>query len=133
MDLVVAPQVTSPIRESSDISSALEDVQLQGLDSLLSVNEISDFFIWELNGEETPLSVTYDYRNRKRRQLIEKRFLENGSFYIFSPKILREHQNRMGGKIGMKIMESHKMFDINNPADFKLSEVVMRGYDLDKT
>ena len=69
MDLVVAAQTTSPIRESSDISSALEDVQLQGLDSLLSVNEISDFFIWELNGEENHLSVTYDYRNRQLSRL----------------------------------------------------------------
>ena len=132
VDLVVAAQATSPIRESSDISSALEDVQLQGLDSLLSVNEISDFFIWELNGEENPLSVTYDYRNRKRRQLIEKRFLENGSFYIFSPKILREHQNRLGGKIGFKIMEKHKMIQIDNPVDLRLCEVIMRGYNLDK-
>ena len=69
VDLVVAAQTTSPIRESSDISSALEDVQFQGLDPLLSVNENSDFFIWELNGEENHLSVTYDYRNRQPNRL----------------------------------------------------------------
>ena len=132
VDLVVAPQVTSPIRESSDISSGLEDMQLQGLDSLMAVTEIEDLFTWKQNYEGNLQSVTYDYLNRKPRQQLEKQFLETGSFYIFSPKILREHQNRMGGKIGMKIMESHKMFDINNPEDFKLSEVVMRGYGLDK-
>jgi CMP-N,N'-diacetyllegionaminic acid synthase len=133
VDLVVAAQVTSPIRESSDISSALKDVQLRGLDSLLSVNEISDFFIWALNDEGNPLSVTYDYLNRKSRQLIEKRFLENGSFYIFSPEILRKHQNRLGGKIGFKRMETYKMFEIDDLADVRLCEVIMRGYDLDKT
>ena len=69
VDLVVAAQATSPIRESSDISSALEDVQFQGLDPLLSVNENSDFFIWEINGEENHLSVTYDYRNRQLSRL----------------------------------------------------------------
>jgi CMP-N,N'-diacetyllegionaminic acid synthase len=133
VDLVVAAQVTSPIRESSDISSALEDVKLKGLDSLLSVNEISDFFIWELNDEKSPLSVTYDYKNRKRRQLIEKRFLENGSFYIFSPKILRKYHNRLGGKIGFKTMETYKMFEIDDLPDLRLCEVIMRGYQLDKT
>jgi N-acylneuraminate cytidylyltransferase len=132
VDWVVAPQVTSPIRESSDISSALEDVQLQGLDSLMAVAEIEDFFTWKKNHEGNLQSVTYDYLNRKRRQQLEKQFLETGSFYIFSPKILREHQNRMGGKIGMKIMENHKMFEIDNPADLRLCEVIMRGYGLDK-
>ena len=130
--LVVAPQVTSPVRESVDISSALEDMKFQGLDSLLTVIEIQDFFIWALDKKQNPQSVTYDYLNRKSRQLIENRFLENGSFYIFTPKILRKHQNRLGGKIGFKIMEKHKMIQIDNPVDLQLCEVIMRGYNLDK-
>jgi CMP-N,N'-diacetyllegionaminic acid synthase len=132
VDLVVAAQVTSPVRESVDISSALEDMKLQGLDSLLTVIEIQDFFIWMLDKKRNPKSITYDYLNRKPRQLIEKRFLENGSFYIFTPKILRKHQNRLGGKIGFKIMEKHKMIQIDNPVDLRLCEVIMRGYNLDK-
>jgi len=132
VDFVVAPQVTSPVRESVDISSALEDVKVRGLDSLLTVNEIEDFFIWMLNNKQNPQSVTYDYLNRKPRQLLEKRFLENGSFYIFSPRVLRKHQNRLGGKFGFKIMEKHKMIQIDNPADLRLCEVIMRGYGLDK-
>ena len=85
MDLVVAAQTTSPIRESSDISSALEGVQLQGLDSLMAVTEIEDFFTWKQNHEGNLESVTYDYLNRKRRQQLEKQFLENGSFRTRGP------------------------------------------------
>ena len=132
VDLVVAPQVTSPLREPSDISSALEDMQARKLDSLLTVVEIEDFFMWRLNNEGTPASVNYDYQDRKPRQSIEKRFLENGSFYIFSPKVLRKHQNRLGEKIGFKIMEKHKMFQIDNIEDVQLCEVIMRGYHMDK-
>jgi N-acylneuraminate cytidylyltransferase len=131
VDLVVAPQVTSPLREPSDISSALKDMQLRELDSLMTVAEIEDFFMWRLNGEGHPEPVNYDYQNRKPRQLIEKRFLENGSFYIFSPKILRKCKNRLGGKIGFKIMEKYKMFQIDNIEDVRLCEVVMRGYGMD--
>lgn len=67
------------------------------------------------------------------RQLIEKRYLENGSFYIFRPEILRIHNNRLGGKIGMHVMERHKMFQIDNPEDVMLCEAIMRGYGLDKS
>jgi len=132
VDLVVAAQVTSPVRESIDISSALEDMKLRSLDSLLTVNEIQDFFIWSLDENKNPQSTTYDYLNRKPRQLIENRFLENGSFYIFSPKILRKHQNRLGGEIGFKVMEKHKMIQIDNSEDLRLCAVIMRGYHLDK-
>ena len=132
VDLVVAPQVTSPIRQSSDISNALAEMRRRNLDSLLTVSEIADFFIWTHSGKGKPESVTYDYLNRKPRQLIENRFLENGSFYIFSPKILRENKNRLGGEIGFKIMDKHKMFEIDDLDDLRLCEIIMRGYGLDK-
>ena len=130
VDLVVAPQVTSPLREPQDISSALQDIQMKELDSLLTVVEVEDFFIWRLTNQGCPESVNYDYHNRKLRQFIEKRFLENGSFYIFSPKILRKYKNRIGEKVGFKVMEKYKMFQIDTIEDIILCEIIMRGYHL---
>jgi CMP-N,N'-diacetyllegionaminic acid synthase len=130
VDLVVAPQVTSPLREPQDISSALQDIKIKKLDSLFTVVEVEDFFTWKLNNQGCPESVNYDHHNRKLRQFIEKRFLENGSFYIFSPRILRKYKNRMGEKIGFKVMEKHKMFQIDTIEDIRLCEVIMQGYHL---
>lgn len=132
IDLIVGMQATSPIRDGSDLDAAIGQVKRERLDSLLTVTEVEDFFNWRI-GSNGPESVNYDYRSRKMRQLIEKRFLENGSFYIFRPEILRAFNNRLGGKIGMHVMERHKMFQIDNPEDIVLCESIMRGYGLDKS
>jgi CMP-N,N'-diacetyllegionaminic acid synthase len=132
LDWVVGMQATSPIREPRDLSEALRRAIDENLDSLLSVVEIEDFFMWRSSAKGVPESVNYDYRDRKRRQAIERRYLENGSFYIFRPALLREHDNRLGGKIGMHVLDKHKMFQIDNEGDVALCEAIMRGYGLDR-
>ena len=131
IDWVVGMQATSPIREPRDIAEALQKVAREKLDSLLTVVEVEDFFMWRL-GDGGPESVNYDYRTRKRRQAIEPRYLENGSFYVFPPRILKGENNRLGGRIGMHVMERHKMFQIDNAGDIALCEAIMRGYGLDR-
>jgi N-acylneuraminate cytidylyltransferase len=124
---VVALQATSPIRESSDIENALATFDRDHLDSLLSVCEVEDYFNWRI-GANGPEPINYDYRNRRMRQQIEKRYLENGSFYVLIPSLLREQNNRLGGKIGFHVMERHKMFQIDRPEDVKLCAAIMRSY-----
>jgi N-acylneuraminate cytidylyltransferase len=124
---VVALQATSPIREASDIEGALETFEREQLDSLLSVCEVEDYFNWRI-GANGPEPINYDYHNRRMRQQIEKRYLENGSFYVLVPSLLREQQNRLGGRIGMHLMERHKMFQIDRPEDIKLCAAIMRSY-----
>ncbi len=127
-DLVVAMQATSPIREPSDIDQAISLLATEKLDSVLTVCEVEDFFNWRVSADGLAESVNYDWRNRRRRQEIEKRYLENGSFYVFRPSQLRQTMNRLGGRIGMSVMERHKMFQIDRPEDIRLCEAIMRGY-----
>jgi len=124
---IVALQATSPIREPSDIEQALEAFERDKLDSLLSVCEVEDYFNWRI-GAGGPEPINYDFRNRRMRQQIEKRYLENGSFYVLIPSLLREQNNRLGGKIGFHVMERHKMFQIDRREDIKLCEAILRGY-----
>jgi N-acylneuraminate cytidylyltransferase len=130
VDWIIGMQPTSPIRESSDLDLAIEKVKHEQLDTLLSVAEIEDFFTWRIT-DDGPESVNYDYQSRKLRQKLEKRYLENGSFYIISPEILRLKGNRLGGQIGLFVMERYKMFQIDNPQDVILCESILRGYGLD--
>jgi CMP-N,N'-diacetyllegionaminic acid synthase len=132
IDYVLAPQVTSPLREPADFSNAIDLMVQEKTDSLLSVAEVEDYFIWKRNvsGEIEP--ANYDYRDRKPRQQIENRYLENGSFYLFKPGLIRQTQNRLGGKIGIYVMERFKMFQIDVSDDIELCSVMMSGYGLDK-
>lgn len=131
VEFVVGLQATSPIRAFSDLDSALKQMRDDKLDSLLSVVEVEDFFNWRM-GRGGVESIDYDYKFRQRRQDTENRYLENGSFYIFKPKILRVFNNRLGGLIGVHIMERYKMFQIDNPEDITLCEVIMQGYGLNR-
>jgi len=132
VDLVVAPQVTSPLRELVDIERGLRDFQEQKCDSMFSCSLAEDLFFWEKIPDGVLRSVNYDYRNRSRRQDIPKQYIENGSFYLFKPEVLRKFNNRLGGKIGVTQMEFWKMFQIDKPSDIKLCQIIMRGYGLNK-
>ena len=126
-DWVFAPQVTSPLREKSDVRHGIEIAKTDKYDSLFSCNMIEDFFIWE-DSDGSMNSVNYDWRNRQRRQDIEQRYVENGSFYLFKPEILRKFSNRLGGRIGKVEMESWKMFEIDNTTDFRKCEALMKEF-----
>jgi len=132
IDWVIAPQVTSPIREPSDISNIINLAYKSNFDSLLSVIKIEDFFIWRQSRSFDYEPINYDYKNRMRRQDLEKKFHENGSLYMFRPSILKQHKNRLGGIIKIFEMEKHKMFQIDNIEDLKICEVIMKAYGYSK-
>jgi len=132
IDIVLAMQATSPIRVADDLDKAITAFEAGSYDSMLSVNEIEDFFVWERDRDGCVQPVNHDYRNRKPRQKIDKRLLENGSFYLFKPEVIKRYNNRLGGAIGFHEMDSHKMFQIDNPEDLKLCAAIMSAYGLDK-
>ena len=126
VDIVIAPQVTSPLRGPEDVERGLRDFQEQKCDSMFSCSLVGDLYFWEKMSDGTLRSVNYDYKNRKRRQDIPRQYNENGSFYFFKPEVLRQYNNRLGGKIGMTEMEFWKMFQINSMEDLKMCEALMR-------
>ena len=128
VDLVVAPQVTSPLREPLDIERGLYDFHDQNCDSMFSCSVAEDLFFWGKMSDGTLRSINYDYRKRSRRQDILKQYIENGSFYIFRTEVLRQYNNRFGGKIGMTEMEFWKMFEIDSIEDLKICEALMKAF-----
>ncbi|TRZ78880.1 MAG: acylneuraminate cytidylyltransferase family protein [Actinobacteria bacterium] len=127
IDWVFAPQVTSPLRDKSDVQSGIDLAKTGKYDSLFSCNVIEDFFIWE-DKDGSMNSVNYDWRNRKRRQDIEQRYVENGSYYLFRSEILRKFSNRLGGRIGKVEMDTWKLFEIDNSTDFRKCEALMKEF-----
>ena len=132
VDITIAPQVTSPLREPTDIERGLRDFQEQKCDSMFSCSVAEDLFFWEKMPDGTLRSINYDYRNRSRRQDIPKQYIENGSFYLFKPEVLRQYNNRLGGKIGMTQMEFWKMFEIDSMEDLRMCEALMKAFLLNE-
>ncbi len=128
IELLVAVQATSPIRESDDFDKAIKYFYENSLDSLFSATLIEDRFVWEKNDTNDYVSVTYDWRMRARRQDLKQRYLENGSFYILKPELLEKTNNRLGGKIGAFLMDSYKQFQIDSEEDFKFCQYIMQGF-----
>ena len=122
-DLVAFLQCTSPIRGDRDIDGAVETLLDTGSDSLLSVCRFHRF-VWRIE-QGTPISLNYDYRRRQLRQNLSPEFMENGSIYVFKPWVLRQFDNRLGGKIRMYEMDYFSSFEIDTHDDFALCEAIM--------
>jgi N-acylneuraminate cytidylyltransferase len=128
IDWVLAPQVTSPLREAKDVAQGFENAATGEWDSFFSCSIAEDLFFWERKEDGNLDSVNYDWRNRKRRQDIPKQFIENGSFYLFKPQVLKTNNNRFGNKIGVVEMEFWKMFEIDSPEDLKMCSALMKEF-----
>jgi N-acylneuraminate cytidylyltransferase len=121
-DLVVFLQATSPLRHLDDVGAAIDTLEREGADSLFSACPAHGF-VWRLH-EGRLSSLTYDYRSRPRRQDIGEDLIENGSIYVFKPKILRECRNRLGGKVAVYRMDPFDSFQIDEPGDFERIELL---------
>ena len=131
-EAVVAMQCTSPLRETKDIDNGLRIFGEQGLDSMFAGALIGDFYIWQRDKAGALQSLNYDWTSRKRRQDFSDQYVENGSFYIFKPGLLRSTNNRLGGKMGVAPMEFWKSFELDTLENWKMCEILMRGFGLDK-
>lgn len=128
IDWILAPQVTSPLRESSDIKKAISLADENINDSFFSCSIAEDLFFWQKNEAGKLDSINYDWRDRKRRQDIPSQYIENGSFYLFKPEVLRSTNNRFGSKIGLVEMEFWKMFEIDSFDDLKMCSALMKEF-----
>lgn len=122
-DLVVFLQATSPLRRPSDIQNAVEALQDRQADSIFSAYSLQGFIWRNRDGEFT--SLNYDYRDRPRRQDAPQDFVENGSIYVFKPWVLRQLNNRLGGKIAVYRMHVLDSFQIDEPIDLKWVEQLL--------
>ncbi len=128
-DIVVALQATSPIRESKDLERGLKKFKNGKYDSLFSSCLAEDILFWKKSGDRLK-NINYNYQKRHRRQNFKENVIENGSFYIFTPQLIRKLKNRLGAKIGNYVMDSWKLFELDEPSDIKFCELIMKNYIL---
>ena len=81
---------------------------------------------WSINDNNNLYSVNYDHQKRRRRQELQEKFLENGSFYLFTPRGILSNNNRLHGKIGCYLMTKKTMFQIDEIEDIEICEAIMK-------
>lgn len=124
-DLVVFLQCTSPVRAATDIDGAIEALLTEEADSLFSATE-NRLLVWGLD-QDRLVSINYDSTARRREQDMDRQWQENGSIYVFRPRILRELGNRLGGKIAVYPMDYWSSFQLDSPDDALLLDWIMSG------
>lgn len=119
-DKVMFLQATSPIRLPGTLMRAFHEFETTGVDSLVGVVP-EPIFIWR---KEPEVAALYPYRNRPRRQTIkpdELRYRETGSLYVTRTEIYERDHNRLGGRIGLFVMDPIEGIDIDSPRDLDLA------------
>lgn len=120
---VMLLQATSPVRRPGTIDKAIEQAQQTGVDSLVGVVPQTPFLWWTARDGHGP-TADFDVDHRPRRQELtddQMRFRETGSLYVTRPWVYRERQNRIGGRIGLFIMDEVEGVDIDGPLDLALA------------
>lgn len=126
-ELVAFLQCTSPVRHPNDIERAIITFRRENADSLLAAIPFQVFMWHEVDGEIK--AMDYDPRQRPRRQDRNPQWIENGSFYLFKPSVLREFKSRLGGKIALHELDEWCSLDINGPRDLKMAEWLLANYN----
>jgi CMP-N,N'-diacetyllegionaminic acid synthase len=125
-DFVLFLQATSPLRREGTIHAALNQCWQEGADSLFSASP-QQGFVWRLSSKGLE-SVTYDFNARSRRQELDGEYIvENGSFYLFKPWVLRKHGNRLGGVATCYRMGFIESLQIDDPADVATAELLVQA------
>ncbi len=128
LEAVVLLQATSPVRRTDTIGRAIAQFRETGVDSLVGVVPESPFF-WHLPaapGESA--HADYDVDARPRRQELtpqQQHYFENGSLYVTAPHIYRERSNRIGGRVGLFILEEVEGVDIDTLEDVAAAEKML--------
>lgn len=124
-DTIALIQATSPLLTSKDLDGGFSLYESENTDSVLSVVR-QKRFNWKLNSDNSASPSNYDPFNRPRRQEFDGYLVENGAFYITSRKILTEKKNRIGGIIRAYEMPEDTFFEIDEPSDWTIIEMMMK-------
>ena len=124
-DIYCLIQATSPLLTREDINRVLSKIEEEQFDSALTVVE-NKRFTWTKDGK----SVNYDYLHRPRRQDYEGMLVENGAFYAVRKETYLQEKNRLGGKIGIVKMCEDSLYEIDEPSDWDIIEILLKNREL---
>ena len=120
-EAIVFLQATSPVRLPGEIDRAIGLFRDRQADSLFSGRHVEGYTWRQNDAQLTPLYITRRRRQDEAGETIE----ENGSIYIFQPRVLLETGNRLGGKVVCHKMHTLDSWQVDEFEDIPLIERIM--------
>ena len=126
-DAVMLLQATSPVRLPGTLSRAVTQLEATGVDSLVGVVPQAPF-IWAWgsgDGADAGPTAAYDVTARPRRQDLTPqtlRYRETGSLYLTRTWVYDELDNRIGGRVGLFVMDELEGIDVDTEFDLEVAD-----------
>jgi N-acylneuraminate cytidylyltransferase len=124
-DLLVFMQCTSPLTTNEDIDAAIQKLIEKKADSCFTATDFH-YFVWEELADGSAIGINHDKRFRPRRQDREPQYLENGAVYVMKCSAFQQARHRFFGKTVMSFMPQERCFEIDEPVDLEIAEVLLR-------
>lgn len=127
-DAVMLLQATSPIRLDGTLDRAVDQFERTGVDSLVGVVAQTPF-LWRQGNLGENVRPHYQVAARPRRQdlAIEDLFYrETGSLYLTRTELYLEQNNRIGGQVGLFVMDEIEGVDIDTMVDLHIADELLR-------
>lgn len=125
-DAVMLLQATSPVRLPGTIDRAVAEFEGTGVDSLVGVVPQAPF-LWTPGEQPT---AAYDVTARPRRQDLTPeamRYRETGSLYLTRSWVYDELDNRIGGRVGLFVMDEVEGSDVDTELDLLVAEQILHS------
>ncbi len=123
-DAVMLLQATSPMRLPGTLSRAVAQLEATGVDSLVGVVPQAPF-IWAEGTPDAGPTAAYDVTARPRRQDLTPatlRYRETGSVYLTRTWVYDELDNRIGGRVGLFVMDELEGIDVDTELDLEVAD-----------
>ena len=123
-DAVMLLQATSPVRLPGTLSRAVAQLEATDVDSLVGVVPQAPF-IWAEGGADAGPTAAYDVTARPRRQDLTPatlRYRETGSLYLTRTWVYDELDNRLGGRVGLFVMDELEGIDVDTELDLQVAD-----------
>lgn len=125
-DLLAFLQCTSPLTAAEDIDGTVAALEREGADSAVAVVPFH-YFLWKQDTSGEAVGINHDKRVRPMRQDREPQFLESGAVYVMKAAGFREARHRFFGKTALYEMPSERRWEIDDPVDLEVAEVLLRA------
>lgn len=122
--LIVFIQCTSPLTRPEDIDAVIQVLKEENADSALSVTDFH-YFLWETDKSGNAIGINHDKQVRLLRQDRNNQFLETGAVYVMKVETFLEKKHRFFGRTAMSIMPRARCFEIDEPIDLKIAEILL--------
>lgn len=128
-DIIVLLQPTSPLRKARHISAAVEKLQAEACDSVVSVVEIPELFAPQkaLRAQNGYLKFWLpEGKSITRRQQLEPAYAREGTVYVFWRDVLMEQNSIYGEKCLALILSAEESMNLDDREDWQRAEEMLK-------